>query len=120
MKLETSKSQKKKVSNIFVRTHDVYKNKANIPMAPVKSIPCRETMAPGTAAPVKGLSVDEAVGVLDPVAPATPGAALVLVAKVVTAATGWVFPGAGTEVTATRPTVGVAPTPVAVAVVKAT
>jgi hypothetical protein len=89
-------------------------------MAPVKSIPCRETMAPGTAAPVKGLSVDEAVGVLDPVAPATPGTALVLVAKVVTAATGWVFPGAGTEVTATRPTVGVAPTPVAVAVVKAT
>jgi hypothetical protein len=85
-------------------------------MTPVKSMPCRETMAPGTAAPVKGLIVEEAVGVLEPVAPATPGTALVMVAKVVTAATG----GAGTEVTPTRPTVGVAPTPVAVAVVNAT
>lgn len=91
--------------------HNVYKNRASIPMAPVKSIPCRETTAPGTAAPVKGISVEEAEGVLEPVAPATP-----LVAKVVIAATGTV----GTEVTPTRPTVGVAPTPVAGTVVKAT
>lgn len=87
-------------------------------MAPVKSIPCRETMAPGTAAPVKGTNVDEAEGVLEPVAPATPGTALVLVAKVVTA--GLVFTAATAVVTPTRPTVGVAPTPVAVTVVKAT
>lgn len=76
-------------------------------MAPVKSI--GETMAPGAAAPVKDGPVAEVV-FMPPVAPATP---LVWVARVVTTAT-------GTEVTPTRPTEGVAPAPVGVAVVKAT
>lgn len=42
-----------------------------------------------------------------------------MLAKVVAVATGLMFTGAGTDVTPTRPTVGVAPTPVGMAVVKA-
>lgn len=65
---------------------------------------------------MNGAKVDEEVGVLTPVAPATPGTLLFVVSVV---AAGFEF--AGTDVTATRPTeVVVAEAPVAVAVVNTT
>lgn len=94
-----------------------HSNKANSPMTPVNIMPCLEIEAPGAAAPVNGLTVDEAEGVVRPVAPATPGTTVVLVARVVAAALGF----EGTDVTPTRPTEVVeAETPVPVAVVNAT